>query len=91
MSAGFYLQSLVIDERSIQVSYFLEEDQDENGVLVRTASMNPIKLRAEVEELYDAAYQLVLAWEGVRRETAVPAPGALRTLTSTTERQPADG
>lgn len=72
--SGFLLQSVVVDERSVQISYFLEEDRDENGLLIRTIAINPLRFKEEVSEVFDAAYQLVLAWEGARRETAVPAP-----------------
>jgi hypothetical protein len=85
MSGGFVLQSIVVDERAVQVSYFTEGDVDEHGVLIRTASLNPLEFRVEVDELFDAAQELVLAWEGARRETAVPAPAGLRQV-PTTER-----
>lgn len=76
MNDGFFLQSVVVDDRSVQISYFLEEDRDDDGLLVRTIALNPVRFETEVEELFDAAYQLVAAWEGARRQTAVPAPRA---------------
>jgi len=71
---GFFLQSVVVDERSVQISYFLEEDRDESGLLVRTIAVNPLRFQSEVEELFDSAWQLIAAWEGARRQTSVPAP-----------------
>lgn len=67
---GFVLQSVVIDDRSVQVSYYLEEEKDSLGVMVRTAAITPLAFQEEVEELFDSVYQLITAWEGARREAA---------------------
>lgn len=73
-AAGFYLQSIVVDDRSVQISYFLEEDRDDNGLLVRTIAVNPVRFETEVGELFDAAYELIASWEGARRQAALPVP-----------------
>lgn len=65
---GFSLQSIVVDDRSVQITYYLDEEKDELGVLVRTAAIPPLPFEVEVEELFDAAYSLIAAWEGARRE-----------------------
>lgn len=72
---GFVLQSIVLDDRNLNVTYYLEEEKDSYGVLVRTAAIVPIAFRAEVEELFDSVYQLIAAWEGQRREAGTPTRG----------------
>ena len=67
-------QSVIFEESGIQVSYFFEESRDERGMEIRTAVMNPLDLKPEVEELFDALTQLLNAWEGLRREVRVPRP-----------------
>lgn len=72
---GFVLQSVVIDDRSVQVSYYLDEEKDGLGVMVRTAAIHPMSFQPEVEELFDSVYQLLSAWEGARREAAAQPHG----------------
>lgn len=67
-------QSLIVDERSIQVSYYVEEDRNEQGMMIRTCVMNPLPLSVEVSEVFESLTALVEAWEGLRREPPVPAP-----------------
>ncbi len=72
---GFVLQSVVFDDRSVQVSYYLDEEKDGLGVMVRTAAITPMAFQAEIEELSDGVYQLIAAWEGARREAAAKPRG----------------
>ena len=67
-------QSVIFEETGIQVSYFFEDSRDERGMEIRTAVINPLDLKPEVEELFDALTQLLNAWEGLRREVRVPRP-----------------
>lgn len=67
-------QSVIFEEAGIQVSYFFESSRDERGMEIRTAIINPLDLKPEVEELFDALTQLLTAWEGLRREVRVPRP-----------------
>jgi hypothetical protein len=66
-------QSVIFEDATgVQVSYYDEVERDERGMLIRTAIINPIDLKPEVEELFDSLTQLVDAWEGQRREVRVP-------------------
>lgn len=67
-------QSVIVDERSIQVSYYVEEDRTEQGMMIRTCVMNPLHLTVEVNEVFESLTALVDAWEGLRREVPVPPP-----------------
>lgn len=72
MAEGIVYQSVIFEDSGIQVSFFDEADRDARGMKISTVVMAPMELRAEVEELFDALTQLIAAWEGLRREIAVP-------------------
>ena len=74
MAGGMVFQSVIFEDRGVQVSYFFENERDDRGMLIRTAVIPPFDLKAEVEEVFDALTQLVAAWEGLRREMRVPTP-----------------
>jgi hypothetical protein len=65
-------QSVIFEDAGVQVSYFDEEDRDARGMLIRTAIINPLDFKPEIEELFDSLLQLVEAWEGARREVRAP-------------------
>lgn len=65
-------QSVIFDDAGVQVSYYFEADRDEHGMEIRTAVINPMDLKPEVEELFDSLAQLLMAWEGQRREVRAP-------------------
>lgn len=70
---GFALQSIVCEDRRVQVSYTDPEARGPHGVEVRTAVINVDgALEAELAELTDAALQLVTAWLGLMRESPGP-------------------
>ncbi len=71
---GIVFQSVIFEDRGVQVSYYFEDDRDDRGMLIRTAVIPPFDLKAEVDEVFDALTQLLAAWEGHRREMRVPQP-----------------
>lgn len=68
------LQSIVVDEGRVQVSYFDPAGVGPEGVDMRVAVINTHSgaYDAEMAEITDAALQLVTAWEGRRREFPGP-------------------
>lgn len=68
------LQSVLFDETSIQISYYEEADRNEAGMKITTCVINPLMLREEAADLIDSAEQLVVAWERMYREKAIPVP-----------------
>jgi hypothetical protein len=68
------MQSVIFEDRGVQVSYFVENERDDRGMLIRTAVINPLDLKAELDDVFDSLTQLVMAWEGLRRQPPVPSP-----------------
>lgn len=65
-------QSVIFEDAGVQVSYYDEDDRDASGMLIRTAIINPIDFKPEVDELFDSLTQLIEAWDGARREVRAP-------------------
>lgn len=69
---GFVPQSVVFEDGRLQISWYDAASRDPLGLEIRTAVINHVDagLDAELAELHDAVFQVVLAWEGARREAA---------------------
>ena len=65
-------QSVIFEDAGVQVSYYYESDRDARGMAIHTAVMDPVDLKPEIEELFDSLTQLLMAWEGLRREAKAP-------------------
>lgn len=77
MSAGdFVLQSIVVADDRMEVSYHDPATITPHGLTISTAVINlgTGALDAEIAELYDAALQLVTAHGGLQREAQVRGP-----------------
>jgi hypothetical protein len=68
------IQSVIFDEASIQISYYEEADRNEAGMKITTCVVNPLMLKEETADLIDSAEQMVVAWERMYRQKAIPVP-----------------
>lgn len=68
------LQSILFEEHQVQLSYFDPAAQGPYGVEIRTAviTIGSGTFDPELAELTDACEQLLMAWEGRRREGPRP-------------------
>lgn len=73
---GFVLQSLLVGDGRVEVSYYDEQERGPHGITIHTAVITlDGSLDAEMAEVVDAALQLVTAWAGLQREhRARPGP-----------------
>lgn len=69
---SFVPQSVVFEDGRLQISWYDAAWRSPLGLEIRTAVINPADagIDAEIAELHEAVFQVVLAWEGARREAA---------------------
>jgi hypothetical protein len=70
------LQSIIFDDRSVQVSYYDEDQRNEAGMKIITLVVNPLEpgVKSELADLVDSAEQLIVAFERAYRDKSVPVP-----------------
>jgi hypothetical protein len=70
------LQSIIFDDRSVQVSYYDEDQRNEAGMKIITLVVNPLEpgVKSELADLVDSAEQLIAAFERAYRDKSVPVP-----------------
>lgn len=70
------LQSIIFDDRSVQVSYYDEDQRNEAGMKIITLVINPLEpgVKSELADLVDSAEQLIVAFERAYRDKSVPVP-----------------
>jgi hypothetical protein len=69
MAVGFVLHSVLCEGPTVQVSYSDPAARTPHGTEIRTCVINlGPDLEAAVDELTDAALQLVSDWQGLMRE-----------------------
>lgn len=68
-------QSVIFENATVQVSYYEGDERDEYGMEIRTAVINPIDFKSEVDEVFDSLSQLLSEWKARRRQIQPPAPG----------------